>query len=159
VDISLTDTGSNSNFYNRDLAIVISVLESGNSVELPATGYSMFPALRPGNRVIIKPLPEGDLPELGSVVVYRDNNILVMHRLVEIITADKRNPLFITRGDSMMAPDKPFPLQKLLGVAVRYKGVRKEHSLKTHVPRAWRYEYNRRLLWLFFKFKKLFNED
>jgi hypothetical protein len=145
----------NTNFFNRDLEIVLAVLESGNAVELPAKGYSMFPALKPGKRVIIKPLPEGAFPELGSVVVYRDNNILVMHRLVEIITIDKRNPLFITRGDSMMEPDKPFPLQKLLGVAVRYKGVRKEHSLKTHVPRAWRYRYNRTLLWLLGKIKRL----
>lgn len=49
--------------------VVLSVLESGHSVELPATGYSMYPSLKPGDRMVVNPLPVGALPMKGSVVV------------------------------------------------------------------------------------------
>ena len=102
-----------------DIDIVIDLLGSGHSVELPAKGYSMFPIFRPGDRVIVKPLAEGEFPEPGSVVVYIDNcvsaqgagrraqghnDVMVMHRLVEIIADDSGELLFITRGDSRTEP-------------------------------------------------------
>ncbi len=49
--------------------VVLLVLESGHSVELTATGYSMFPTLRPGDTVIVSPLSEATLPEPGCVIV------------------------------------------------------------------------------------------
>ena len=146
------------NSFERDLGLITAVLESGHSVELPATGYSMFPTFRPGYRVVVRPLTEGEPPIRGSVVVYKENNGLVMHRLIEIIDNDPNNILFITRGDSMLEPDKPWPLQQLMGVAVRYKGGRREHSVKTFVPGVWRYGYNRRMLWIYNKLMRLYDK-
>jgi signal peptidase I len=166
----------NTDNRNRDttgIDVVLVVLESGHSVELPATGYSMFPTLRPGDRVVVRPLSEGELPERGSVVVFIDkgvtaqghngitaqgselraqgreyNNILVMHRLVEIKNDDSGNLMYITRGDSMMEPDKPWPQEQIVGVAVSSSRGKKEHLIKCFVPESWRYKYNRRLLWI-----------
>ena len=147
------------------------ILESGNSVELAATGYSMFPTLRQGDRVVIKPLTKGELPGRGTIIVCidsgiteerhnditneRHNSILVMHRLVETKDGDSGNTLLITRGDSGMENDKPCPQQQFLGVAVSYKRVEKEHLVKTFIPGEWRYKYNRRLLWIFNKINRL----
>ncbi len=139
--------------YNRDIGIITAVLESGHSVELPATGYSMFPTLRSGDRVIVKPLTKGKLPKPGSVVVYKDNSGLVMHRLVEILDDDSCKQMFDTRGDSMIDHDKPWSQQQLIGIAVSYKRGKKEHLIKTFVPGTWRYYYYHRLLWLFNKSK------
>ena len=59
--------GVNGGRGERVIAIetVKAVLESGNSVELSAAGYSMFPTLRPGDRVIVKPLAKGEIPVGG----------------------------------------------------------------------------------------------
>ena len=73
MDTFSSDIAGNNLTSDRDTGIIKAILESGNCIELPATGYSMFPALMPGCRVIVKPLPEGELPEPGSVVVYDGN--------------------------------------------------------------------------------------
>jgi len=74
-----------------------------------------------------------------------------MHRLVEIISDDSGKLLYITRGDSVKEPDKPWPQQQLIGVAKSYKRGRKEHSIKAFIPGACRYLFNHRLLWMFNK--------
>lgn len=156
---------------NREIGIIKAVLESGHSVELPATGYSMFPTLRPGDKVIVKPLTKGKLPEKGSVVVFVDygitaqqlngamdqgnNGALVLHRLIGMTSEDHNNPLLITRGDSMAETDKLWPLQNLLGVAESFKRGIREHPVKTFVPGILRYKLNLRLLWLFYKLKRV----
>lgn len=141
--------------FDRDIGIITAVLESGNSVELPATGYSMFPILRPGDKVIVKPLTKGELPLPGNIVVYLQNNGLVMHRLVEIINGNSNEPVFITRGDSMTVRDEPLHQHQLIGIAYSYRHSKTEHFVKTFIPGARRYEYNRRLLWIFNKIHRL----
>lgn len=179
MDTFSSDIELNNNSIKADVGIVIAVLDSGNSIELAATGYSMFPTLRQGDRVVIKPLTKGELPGRGAIIVCIDsgitaqrlngiteerhndittehhNGILVMHRLVEIKDGDSGNSLLITRGDSGIENDKPWPQQQLLGVAVNCKRGKKEHLVKTFIPGAWRYKYNRRLLWMFGKIKRL----
>jgi signal peptidase I len=145
----------NSISSDRDMNIVTAILESGNCVGLPATGYSMFPTLLDGYLVTVKPFPEGVLPEPGSVVVYKDNGILVMHRLLGIATDDNGNLQFITRGDSRMEPDKPWTQKQFLGVAIRYKEAKREHTIRTFLPPAWRYKFNNRLLWVYSIIKRL----
>jgi signal peptidase I len=189
VDTLSPDIENINQFIDGNVGIVIAVLESGNSVELKATGYSMFPTLRPGDRVIVKPLTKGELPKPGDVVVCIENGlkaqgrkgateemlnfareegynnitaeqhnvILVMHRLIEMRIDDRVNPQLITRGDSLNESDKLWPRQQLLGVALSYKRSGKEHLIKNFIPGAWRYKYNRRLLWMFGKIKRLSN--
>jgi len=156
---------------DRTIGLIMAVLESGHSVELPATGYSMFPTLKPGDSVVVRPLAKEELPMLGNVVVclvdgarvqgcngvtiQTDNKSLVMHRLIEITEGNDGESLFITRGDSVKEPDKPWAQQQLLGLAKSYKRGKKDHSIKTFTPGAWRYLYNHRLLWMYNKIMRL----
>jgi hypothetical protein len=140
---------------DREISIILAVLESGNSIELPASGYSMFPALRPGYRVIVKPLPGGVLPEPGTVVVYKDNDVLRMHRLVKITVDDKGNQLFISRGDSRLDDDRPWTREQFLGMAVKYKDGDRFKSIKVFVPQPWRIKFNFRLVWVICKTKSV----
>jgi len=134
-----------------DIGIILSVLESGNSVELQATGYSMFPTFRPGYRIVVRPLTRGEVPEPGCVVVYNDNGVLVLHRLIEVIDDGSGNTMFIARGDSLNVADKPFSREQLVGVAVSYKTGKKETSVRNYIPGQWRYRLNSRMLWLYIK--------
>jgi hypothetical protein len=159
-----------------DIDIVIDLLESGRLVELPAAGFSMFPALRAGDMVIVKPLIKGEMPTPGSIVVCLNmgkrveedkrrpgegergrwgEDLLVLHRLLEIRIADNGDKIYITRGDSRMEPDLPWPQQQLLGMAVSFKRGKKEHPVKTYIPGEWRYLFNGRLLRVFNKIKRL----
>lgn len=89
MDTFSSDIELNNNSIKADVGIVIAVLESGNSVELKATGYSMFPTLRPGDSVVVKPLDKGELPVPGNVVVYIENGLKAQRR--NGITEEKRN--------------------------------------------------------------------
>jgi signal peptidase I len=167
----LDHSSVNDTSLNENIALMKVVLESGNSVELPASGYSMFPTLRPGDKVVVKPLAKEELPLTGSVIVCMDNGAsvqgcydamvqtekksLVMHRLIEMIADDSGKILYFTRGDSGKERDKPWPQQQLLGVAKSYRRGKKEHSIKTFVPGVWRYLFNHRLLWIFNKIMQL----
>ena len=134
---------------------VLVVLRSGKSVELAATGYSMFPSLRPGDRVIFKPLVKKEIPEPGNIVVYRDNSGLVIHRLIKVIPDNKGNHAFMTRGDARPENDRIICADQILGVAFKYKRNRKEHALKDFIPSKIRYNLNHLYLWIFTRFKRL----
>lgn len=155
--LSSSDIAGNNKSSDRDVGIILAVLESGNSVELPATGYSMFPTLRPGDKVLVTPLDRGDLPKPGTVVIFSENDGLVMHRLIEIQKNDTGDLLIITKGDSIKEYDKPFPQKQLIGVAASFKRGKKEHSLKVFIPRYFRLLSNRKLLWLYLKLKRVLN--
>jgi signal peptidase I len=155
VDTLSSDIEDNKNLIATDIGIVIAVLESGNSVELTATGYSMFPSFIPGDRITVKPLTNGELPKPGSVVVYENKGTLVMHRLVKIFYDDCGKLLFITRGDSTMKFDEPCPQKQLLGIAKSFRHGKKEYLIKNFTPFAWRYLFNCSLLWMFKKLKRL----
>ena len=61
-------------------------------------GYSMEPAIRDGERVLVGPaVPHG--LRVGDVVKYRVGDELRMHRLVEILAGDG-GPRFVLRGDT-----------------------------------------------------------
>jgi signal peptidase I len=174
VKLSPLNITANNNSFERDIRIVRSLLEAGNSVELPASGYSMFPTLKPGDRIIVKPLAERELPTPGSIVVYynyatteknkgiddhglnretpeQDKGSLVLHRLIAITYDGPDNPLFITRGDAMTDPDQPISRNQLMGVAFSYRTGTKENSLKNYIPGFWRYKFNCSLLYTFNK--------
>jgi signal peptidase I len=144
--------------FKKAREIISAVLETGNPIELTAEGYSMFPTFKPGDRITIKPLNKRELPEPGSVVVYEDKGVFVMHRLVKMVNNDAGIQTFITRGDSSLEPDQPWPQQQLIGVAVSYISGKKVNFAKNFIPGNFRYKYNRRLLWMFNKIMRLNRE-
>jgi signal peptidase I len=141
--------------FQQAREIVTAILEKGNSVELAAAGYSMFPTFRPGDRITIKLLNESDPPKPGNVVVFEDNSVFVMHRIVKMVNNDAGIQTFITRGESSPESDKPWLQQQLIGIAVSFKRNNKVHTVKTLIPGGWRYLFNRRLLWIINKCKRL----
>ena len=65
---------------------------------------SMLPTLNIGDLVIVKKIDDNNKPQKSDVVVYQDNDILVIHRLVAI---NDELGFFITKGDANDAPDAP----------------------------------------------------
>jgi signal peptidase I len=139
----------------RARAILKAVLESGKNIELTAAGYSMFPTLRPGDKITVKPLLDEEFQLPGRILVYENNGVFVMHRLIKIITDGSGKKLFFSRGDSSTMPDEPWVRQQLIGIAVSFKRNNKVNPIKNFIPGSWRYVFNRRLLWIINKGKRL----
>lgn len=139
----------------RGIEIIISVLESGHSVELPATGYSMFPTIRPGDKVLVIPMERNLLPEPGGILVVNLNSELVMHRLTKIRNDSQSENLLITRGDCMAEPDLPFHTDQVIGLADSYIRNSRQHALICRIPSVREYKLNRMLFWIWFKLRKV----
>lgn len=140
----------------KSAELIISILRSGHSVELPASGYSMFPALRPGDLVIVNPISKEGLFEPGIVVVYRKDTSFIMHRIVKITESSGGEIKIETQGDSLLRKDQPVSNENYLGMAVSFKRNRKERQIRKTIPSATRYRLNHSLLWIYSKARKVF---
>jgi signal peptidase I len=125
---------------------LLGLLEKGNVAELTATGYSMFPTLRPGDRALLKPLINTQLPQPGSIIVTRQKDTFVMHRLVGILDDGSDNTLFITRGDSMTEEDPPWKKEQIIGVVESLVRNDKRKQLKKKIPSLIRRKINRMMI-------------
>jgi signal peptidase I len=139
----------------RTIGLIKAVLESGNSVELLTSGYSMFPTLRPGDKVLVSPISENISPVPGDILIIKDDNILVLHRLIEIGKNNVGKTVFITCGDSMNESDSPVMGDQIVGIAGSFTRNNKRISLRRQIPTKQGYLLNRVKLWIWGKVKKL----
>jgi signal peptidase I len=124
----------------RDLADEL--LDKGTSIRITASGYSMFPAIRPGNTIIIKPVQPDEL-KCGMIIAWKREKDLVVHRLVLAYESDDTK-YYITRGDSSRFSDKPVTRDMIAGrVEAIYKGHRLLRPAKIHPISERRYRLNR----------------
>lgn len=114
--------------------VSLSLLAEGKSLRIKPAGYSMFPAIRPGNVVIIAPVKNRSKLTPGDIVVFKRDSDFVLHRLTDIRHHENRI-LFITRGDSSVNEDKPIIADKIIAVVTTIetkKGKTRPHRLKIY---------------------------
>jgi hypothetical protein len=78
-------------------------------------GWSMAPALRPGDRLRVEPFGAAP-PSAGEVVVARRGARLVTHRLRSLASGRA-----ITRGDGCLRADPPIAVEALVGRVVEIR--------------------------------------
>lgn len=109
-------------FSRRDLpprmldAAVELIGRTGHLGTLPMEGESMLPILRPGQRVAV----EFSLERLdrGDLLLYRQQDYLVVHRLLGTACFPDGRPCLRTRGDNMPGLDPPLDRARVLGRVV-----------------------------------------
>jgi signal peptidase I len=89
------------------------LLEKGTSVRIEAGGYSMYPLIKPGNSIVIRPVSVGQLKP-GMIIAWKRDNDMVVHRLVNIYEVDGVK-MFLTRGDSSPVSDDPVKFEDIAG--------------------------------------------
>lgn len=89
---------------------------SEDLIFINTTGFSMWPFIKPGEKLIIKRTPVEDL-KIGDIILYRANNQLVFHRLVKKIR-NKERYLLYSRGDNSNSPPELVVEQMYLGKAI-----------------------------------------
>ena len=91
-------------------AAATSLLTEGKEIVITAGGYSMWPAIKPGDRIIISP-PDPEKPlKTGRVVALRRDGGFVVHRITAI-QKGKLSTFIKTQGDTSMIPD-PWSTEK-----------------------------------------------
>ncbi len=93
------------------------VLRSYGELRFAATGWSMLPAIWPGDTLVVERVG-GDQVQVGEVVLVGREGRLCAHRVVSRAEGSG-NPCWtaywITQGDAMPAPDQPVIESELLG--------------------------------------------
>jgi len=89
------------------------VLRSFGPVRFPAIGWSMLPAIWPGDTLVVEHLGQ-DQVRVGDVVVTGREGKLCAHRVIGTV-GDPENPQWITQGDALPVPDRPVNWDELLG--------------------------------------------
>jgi len=93
--------------------VVASLRNDARPVWLRHRGWSMAPALRHGDHVLVEPVQAGSLL-LGEIAVVLRAGRLVAHRLVS-----RSSGYVVTRGDACALADPPVWTHHLLGRVVR----------------------------------------
>ena len=89
------------------------LLNNKNMLSLSMKGYSMFPTLRAGDVGTVTKCSVDDI-RIGDIVVFREDNKLIAHRLVKI-KQNNGNTLYITKGDKNSYYDQPFTKDQFAG--------------------------------------------
>ena len=89
------------------------VLRSFGSLRFAATGWSMLPAIWPGDTLVVDRISSEQV-RVGDVVLIGRTGRLCAHRVTSI-SVDSGTAYWITRGDAMAAPDRPVSEGELLG--------------------------------------------
>lgn len=89
--------------------LVADVLRSHGTVRLQVTGWSMFPAVRPGDVLVVDRTGSSEVAPRDIVLFARERRLFA-HRVIANGGFGLR-----TRGDAMPAPDAPVEENELLG--------------------------------------------
>ena len=88
------------------------VLRSYGTLRLQVTGCSMFPAVRPGDVLVVNRAAGSGVAK-GDIVLFVRDRRLFAHR---VVASDRsEGSCLLTRGDAMPMPDAPVREHELLG--------------------------------------------
>lgn len=105
---------------------------------LPAQGDSMYPALRDGDLVTLRPIPLLDRLHVGDIVLYRRaDSVLVLHRIL-----NKTGSELVLNGDNCTYFEYPTQ-EQLIGILESYQRDGQELA-----PRRLPYQF---YLWLWYR--------
>jgi signal peptidase len=109
------------------------VLYSSGTLRLQVTGWSMLPAVWPGDTLVVESAGSDAVSE-GDIVLFGRDRRLFAHRVIE----NSRFAEFgvVTRGDAMPAADAPVSNGELLGKVslILRKGTRIELRRSLRLP-------------------------
>ena len=108
------------------------LLSAGKNITVTAGGYSMWPAIRPGDKVEIAPFVEG-AAAAGRIVALRRDGGFVLHRITRVMTVSGRR-VIVTSGDAAARADEPAGAGMIAGIV---HSVTRSGRLITPPRRRW----------------------
>jgi len=98
----------------------ISILKEKGFIYLKASGFSMYPFIKKGDRIKVVLLTSDNL-NIGDILLLEGKSNLYVHRLIKIINK-KNKKMYITKGDAHKSIlDPVVDLKNILGRVVEIK--------------------------------------
>ena len=121
----------------RVIRIIKSGLLPAKKVCLSISGYSMYPLLHPGSKVIISTHVNPDRILIGDIVVVTSQRGagIMAHRVIFIWKRKGKPFLFLTKGDTNRAFDKVIVPNQIMGEIV---AIQKDNRLVNVSKSSWR---------------------
>lgn len=95
------------------------MLRDGQAVWINADGYSMYPSLRPGDKLKVIPFDFQSIV-VGDVIAFLQKDIFVAHRVIEI-DSGREDTILKAKGDSVFVIDESVTPTNFLGKIVELK--------------------------------------
>jgi len=89
-------------------------LRDGHTMQYRALGWSMWPFIRNGSILTVKPK---ERIAVGDVILYKSRGSLIAHRVIGKRKVNGRS-VFVTKGDNLSGKDIPVDASELLGKVV-----------------------------------------
>ncbi len=107
------------------------LLNSDQQVRLKVGGYSMYPFLRKDDVITID---KGNINEIkiGDIVVFKNENRWIAHRLIKKCTKNNKKYL-LTKGDTCWHTDLLFSENNFIGKVASYSRKSKQYDLNTTI--------------------------
>ena len=99
----------------------IDELAQGRAVQILSNGYSMWPCIRPKDKLLISAVPFSSV-QINDIIAFQRQNHIVVHRVVEILDSENGNALR-TIGDSNSVDDEPIDLSNFIGKVSEVNGI------------------------------------
>jgi signal peptidase I len=112
------------------------LLADGHALCFRAEGWSMYPAVRDGDSVLVAAVENSDIRR-GDVLLCRLGAGTVAHRVVRIVGSGGTVSSVILRGDSAFARDSPVPVGNIVGKVTTIVRCGRAIHLDTFAARAW----------------------
>jgi ATP-binding cassette subfamily B protein len=103
------------------------ILEKQGSLQLKASGYSMFPLFLPGDIITLKKVNESLKP--GDIIAFKSKEYWVAHRIIRL---DQLNKKIITQGDSCINEDLPVNTTDVIGMVSTFHRKNKDMIESLH---------------------------
>ena len=95
------------------------IIRQGRSVQIFASGYSMFPFLRKGDLLTVEPVPMETIKR-GDIVVFEIGEKWIAHRVIRVSRVKNRIELSL-RGDSCVAYDPVVNEENYIGAVIKFQ--------------------------------------
>ena len=126
------------NLNDQMLDIVESLLDDNHTLSFRMQGFSMYPTLKAGDLGHVLKCRANDLT-VGDLIVFKQNNKLIAHRLVEIVHQNNQQ-VFVAKGDKNSFKDAPFTENELVGKITSIQ--RQNRSIKSESRYMKRQRFN-----------------
>lgn len=91
------------------------LLRSGTNVRINTYGFSMFPFIGTGDKIVIRPEKKMNI---GDIIVFKRDDRMVCHRIVTVFEKDGIK-YYQTMGDSHFHLDDPITADRILGKVLK----------------------------------------
>jgi len=123
--------------HEEYLSIGSDILNSENDILVNSAGFSMFPILKAGDKLIVQKAEPQSLKK-GDIIACTINQKIIGHRFISIKNSQGTFE-FITKGDNSAKPDLPFNSTAIIGKIRGFNRKGKEHSLNSFKYQVFRF--------------------